>query len=183
MKLILLEGGPVSGKNTLGTLLIEEFHKIGDNAILLDRDCYVEELNPKWVWENERQKEKDLLNASITFAKDVNKYLQDNFVVIAIGERLLTKADYVRFISRLKITCPIYLYHLNVPLSLRKRRLHKRGPHSLIDLEKDQKNRDAVKHWLGYVYENINTPKADALNLMKLIQNDKGLMNINKTKL
>jgi thymidylate kinase len=177
MKLILLEGGPASGKNTLGTLLIEEFHKLGDKSILLDRDCYVEELNPKWVWKNERQKKKDLINASIAFAKDVNKHLQDNFVVVAIGERFLSKGDYTHFISRLKITCPIYLYHLSVPLNLRKQRLHKRGPNSIIDLEKDQKVREEVKHWIGYVYENTNVPKVDASNLMKLIQSEKGLMN------
>lgn len=177
MKLILLEGGPASGKNTLGTLLVEEFRKIGDNAIFLDRDFYVEELNPRWMWKSKRQKEKDILNASINFAKDINKYLQDNFVVIAIGERLLTKGDYVRFINRLKVTCPVYLYHLSIPLPLRKQRLHKRGSHSLIDLEKDQKERDAVKHWLGYIYENINTPKNDTSKLMKLIKTNKGLVN------
>jgi thymidylate kinase len=177
MKLILLEGGPVSGKNTLGKILIEKFRKTGEKVVLLDRDCYVEKINPKWKWENKHQRENDLLNASIAFGKDINKYLQDSFVVIAIGERLLTKKDYARFTRRLKIKCPVYLYHLNAPLTLRKSRLYKRGHDSLIDLEKDQKERNAVEHWLGYVYENTNVPKVDASNLMKLIQSDKGLMN------
>jgi len=36
MKLILLDGGPACGKNTLGALLVEEFSKKGEKAVLLD---------------------------------------------------------------------------------------------------------------------------------------------------
>ncbi len=182
MKLILIDGGPASGKNTLGTVLIDKFHKLGDKALLLDLDCYVEEFNPKWIWESEQQKAKDQLSARINYAKDIDKYLQDNFTVIAIGERFLRRDDIVRFIGKLKIMCPVYLYHLSTPFVLREQRLHQRGPHSLIDLEKDQKDRDAVKTWPGYIYENINSPKEDAENLYKLIQDKKGLLDLSEFK-
>lgn len=33
MQLILIDGGPASGKNTLGKLLIDEFHRLGNKAI------------------------------------------------------------------------------------------------------------------------------------------------------
>ena len=40
-----------------------------------------------------KTKEKDQKNARINFAKDIDKHLRDNFVVIAIGERFLTKEN------------------------------------------------------------------------------------------
>lgn len=179
MKLILIDGGPASGKNTLGTLLVDKFQKQGTKTILLDLDNYVEEFNPKWIWENKQQEENDQLKARINFAKDINKYLKDDFIVIAIGERFLTKDDVIQFISKPEVTCPVYLYHLNIPLALRKQRLHQRGPHSLIDLEKDQRERDEIKNWPGYIYENINSPEEDSENLYKLMQENKGLMSFN----
>ncbi len=175
MKLVLIDGGPASGKNTLGELLIA---KLGDKAILLDLDTYVEEFNPKWIWENEGQKEKDQLNARMSIAKDIDKYLQKNFIVIVIGEQFLRKDNVADFINRLKVTPPVYLYHLSVPFDLREQRLHQRGPHSIIDLKKDQEDRDEVRIWLGHIYENINTPEVDAENLYRLIQNNKGLVNL-----
>jgi len=176
MKLILIDGGPASGKNTLGNLLVGKFREIGDKAILLDLDVYVEEFNPQWIWDNEQQKEKDQFNARINLAKEINKYLKDNFTVIVIGERLLTKENIEKFVSRLEITCPTYLYHLSIPLALREKRLNQRGHSPLIDLPKDQKDRNAVKEWPGYVYENVNSPESDSQNLMSLIQEGKGLV-------
>ena len=180
MKLILIDGGPASGKNTLGSLLIKKFQELDKKAVLLDLDTYVEEFNPKWTWENEDQKEKDQLNARINYSKDIDGYLKDDYAVIAIGERFLSRADIINFISRIKTTCPIYLYHLSIPFALREQRLHSRGPHSLIDLKKDQKDRDMVKNWPGCIYENINSPDVDALNLMSLIQEGKGLITTDK---
>lgn len=180
MKLIIIDGGPASGKNTLGNLLVQEFQKQGNKAILLDLDVYVEEFNPKWVWENKQQEEKDQLNSRMNIVRDIDKYLQNNFIVIVIGERFLTKDDITRFISKLKIKCLVCLYHLSIPFALRKQRLHKRGPHSLIDLEKDQKDRDEIKSWSGYVYENVNTPEEDVKNLIKLINENKGLLDFSK---
>lgn len=177
MKLILIDGGPASGKNTLGVLLSEKFNRLRVKAMLLDLDTYVEQLNPKWIWENEQQKNIDQLKARENIAKDIKKYLQDDFIVIVIGERFLTKNDLSIFFNKLGIACHVFLYHLSNPLSLRKQRLHDRGPHSLIDLEKDQKDRDGVKVWPGYVYKNINLPEEDATNIFKLIQNEKGLVN------
>lgn len=87
MKIILLDGGPASGKNTLGTLMVHEFEKQVANSILLDLDVYVERLNPTWVWKDERVKSEDLENARTNFAQDIDKYLQKDFAVIAIGER------------------------------------------------------------------------------------------------
>lgn len=179
MKLILIDGGPASGKNTLGTLLVDKFQQGGEQTILIDLDKYVEEFNSSWVWEDKQQEENDQLKARVNFIKDINKYLRDNFIVIAIGERFLTRASVTQFLNKLEITCPIYLFHLNTPFTLRKQRLHQRGPHSLIDLEKDQKDRDAVRIWPGYIYENINSPQEDAENLYKLIQENKGLMSLN----
>ena len=179
MKLILIDGGPASGKNTLGLLLSEKFNKLGNKATLLDLDTYVEQLNPKWIWENEQQKNIDQLKARENFAKDIKKYLQDDFIVIVIGERFLTKNDFSIFFNKLEIVCHVFLYHLSVSLSQRKQRLHDRGPHSLIDLEKDQKDRDEIKVWPGYIYKNINLPEEDATNLFRLIQTGKGLIDIN----
>lgn len=178
MKLILIDGGPASGKNTLGNLLVRKFQEQGVKTILLDLDTYVEKINPSWVWDNDQQKEKDQLNARLNFAKDIDKYLEEDFIVITIGERFLTKDDITCFVSRLRTTCPIYLYHLSVPFVLRKQRLHQRGPHSLIDLGKDQNDRDAIKVWPGQVYENINSEHDDVENLFKLMQDGKGLINV-----
>ena len=183
MKLIIIDGGPASGKNTLGVLLSKKFRKLGSKAMILDLDTYVEQLNPKWIWGNKQQENKDQLKARENFAKDIKKYLQDDFIVIVIGERFLTKNDLSAFLSKLEIICHVYLYHLSIPLSLRKQRLHDRGPHSLIDLKKDQKDRDEVKIWPGYIYENINSPEEDAINLFRLIQNKKGFIDININKI
>jgi thymidylate kinase len=177
-KLILLDGGPASGKNTLGSLLVEELRNVKNIIILLDLDTYVEEINPTWVWENKQLEELDQLKARENFAIEINKYLQEKYTVIVIGERFLTNNDIVVFISRLKTICTVYLYHLSIPISLRKERLNKRGPHSLIDLEKDQKDRDNIKIWPGYVYKNINSPIVDAKNLMKLIQDGIGMIGL-----
>ncbi len=179
MKLILIDGGPASGKNTLGKLLVDQFNKNGEKAILLDLDSYVEEFNPKWIWESKEQEEKDQLSARTNFIKDINKYLQEGHIVlVAIGERFLSYYDVSRYIKKLEIKCPVYLLHLTVPRTLRQQRLHQRGPHSLINLEKDQKDRDAIKDWPGYVYENINSPEEDAKNLYELIRSNKGLINL-----
>ena len=58
MKLILIDGGPASGKNTLGSLLVQKFQKQSNKAILLDLDTFVEELNQTWIWDD-KQKEKE----------------------------------------------------------------------------------------------------------------------------
>ncbi len=177
MKLILLDGGPASGKNTLGILLVQEFKKQSNKSILLDLDTYVEELNPSWIWENKNREEKDQQKARDNFAQDINKYLQQDFLVIVIGERFITKENIISFLNKLKITSPICLIHLSIPFSLRMKRLAKRGPHSLIDLQKDQRDRDSNVRWYGYIYENINSPIEDTKNIMKLIQNNEGLLN------
>jgi shikimate kinase len=178
MKLILIDGGPAAGKNTLGKLLVEKFLDLGEKATLLDLDTYVERYNPKWIWENEGQKQLDQKNARIDFGKDISEHLKENDVVVVIGERFLTIEDVHNFISKISVARSVYLYHLSVPFELRKKRLHDRGPHSLIDLAKDQKERDNVKEWPGYVYQNINSPEMDAENLIKLIQDDQGLINL-----
>jgi len=177
MNLIIIDGGPASGKNTLGVLLSEKFNKLENKATVLDLNTYVEQLNPKWIWGNKQQENQDQLKARENFVKDIKKYLQDDFIVIVIGERFLTKNDLSVFLNKLGIICHIFLYHLTIPLSLRKQRLHDRGPHSLIDLDKDQKDRDKIKAWPGYTYENINSQEEDALNLFRLIKNEKGLIN------
>lgn len=177
MKLILLDGGPASGKNTLGILLVQLFQKLNNNAVLLDLDKYVEQINPSWIWQNKQKEKTDQQKARNNFAKVINKYLQQDFIVIAIGERFITKKNIISFISKLKINFPIYLYHLSVPFSLRSQRLSKRGPHSLIDLEKDQRDRDLNTKWYGYIYNNINSPIEDAESIFKLIQNNKGLLD------
>lgn len=182
-KLILIDGGPASGKNTLGELLIKMFNNSGDKIVLLDLDTFVEHFNPAWIWENDAQKSKDQLNARLNIAKEIDKYLQQDYVVIVIGERFLKKDDVVNFVSRLKTTCPVYLYHLGIPFALREKRLNQRGSHSLIDLAKDQKERDEIKNWPGLVYENVNSPEVDAKNLMQLIREEKGYIDVRTTKI
>ncbi|MBU1322592.1 hypothetical protein KKE48_04370 [Patescibacteria group bacterium] len=179
MKLILIDGGPASGKNTLGTLLVQKFQKLDNKAILLDLDVYVEEFNPSWIWKSKQKEEKDQQKARENFARDINKYLQQDFIVIVIGERFLTKEGIANFINRLIITFPIYLYHLSIPFPLRTQRLDERGPHSLIDLKKDQRERDLNIKWYGYIYKNVSSEKNDAQNLFKLIQDNQGLLDIN----
>ena len=176
MKLIIIDGGPASGKNTLGALLLEKFRKLGNKAVLLDLDTYVEKLNPKWVWANKKLESKDKLKARETFARDIEQYLRDSFDVIMIGEKFLSKDHLFDFLNKLRVDCNVYLYHLIVPLSLRRKRLKDRGPHSLIDFDKDQKERDAIRDWPGYIYKNFNSPEEDALNLFTLIQNKKGFI-------
>lgn len=176
MKLILLDGGPAAGKNTLGELLSKKMTGFGENVMLLDLDTYVEELNPKWVWENEKQKEEDLLHARRNFREGISKNLHEGNHVIAIGERFFTMEDVECVQSAIDMAHDTYLYHLSVPFALREQRLHARGPHSLIDLKKDQADRDAVKHWPGHVYENINSPEVDAENLFSLIQQNEGVI-------
>ena len=78
----------------------------------------------------------------------------------------MTKNNIEGYTNKLLKKVPIYLYHLSAPYSLREQRFHERGPHSLIDLEKDQKDRDSVKEWPGYVYQNINSPEVDAMELL-----------------
>jgi thymidylate kinase len=175
MKFILIDGGPASGKSTLGQILVNNFNKLSEKTTLLDLDSYVEKYCPTWIWNDERQKEADLLNARTDFTNEINKFLEDNFIVIAIGDRFLTHHDVLNYTDKLMNKVPVYLYHLSVPFALRKQRLRSRGPHSLINLEKDQKDRDGIKNWPGYVYENVNSPEEDANNMLLLIQQDKGL--------
>ena len=82
-----------------------------------------------------------------------------------------------KYLYILQSKCPAYLYHLSIPIALRRQRLDQRGPHSFIDLDKDQKDRDAITAWPGYVYQNVNSPEIDASNLMKLIQDGAGLLD------
>ena len=100
MKLILIDGGPASGKNTVGVLLVRELQKKDSQVILLDLDIYVEKLNPSWIWGDEQKKEHDLKKARENFAKDINKYLQKDYTVIIIGERFLKKQDVVTMFWR-----------------------------------------------------------------------------------
>ncbi len=178
MKLILIDGGPASGKNTLGVLLVEKLRTDGNKVKLLDLDTYVEKINPSWIWENKINEERDQLQAREDFAADIQKFLQENYTIIVIGERFLIKADIAAFVNRIKIPCPVYLYHLSVPINLRRKRLVERGPHSLIDIDKDQKERGAIAVWPGYVYENVNSPEIDANNLVQLIHDSKGVIDI-----
>lgn len=84
----------------------------------------------------------------------------------------------ITFLKRLKAVCPVFLFHLSIPLRLQRKRLKERGPHSLIDLEKDQRVRGKIITWPGYVYHNVNSPEEDANNLVKLLENSKGLIDI-----
>jgi shikimate kinase len=170
MKLILIDGGPASGKNTLGELIVKKIRK----SVLLDLDNYVEQLCPSWIWKDEKQKLKDLSKVRQNFIKDINKYIDQNQTVIVIGERFMTKKNIYDYINKLKKTCTVLVFHLSVPFSLREHRLNQRGPHTLIDLVKDQKDRDEIKSWPGCVYQNINTPEIDAINLTKLIRENTG---------
>jgi len=174
MKLILIDGGPASGKNTLGELLVHKLSELGEKAVLLDLDTYVEKYNPEWRWDSEHEKERDQLQARVDLSKDIDQRLLENAIIFVIGERFLSRDDVRRFLERLGTTPSVYLYHLSTPFAIRKQRLHERGPHSLIDLEKDQKDRDAVADLPGYVYENIHTPEEDADKLLALIQRGEG---------
>jgi hypothetical protein len=129
-----------------------------------------------WIWDNEEQRKKNRGAARTNIAQDVEKYLKDNFAVIVIGIRFLTVENIGDFMGLIAVKCPVHLYHLSVPFALREQRLNQRGAHALIDLPRDQKDRDAIKEWLGYRFENINSPEIDAENLMALIRNDKGLI-------
>jgi len=174
MKLIIIDGGPASGKNTLGGMLVEELSSSGEKVILLDLDSFVEKYNPEWVWVSEEQKTHDQSQAQQDFALNIDKYIQNDFSVIAIGERILSQQDLITFAKRLETHPHIYLYHLNVPFSIRKERLIKRGPHTQINLEADQAARDNVTTWPGHIYENINTTLVDAKNLLDLINSGAG---------
>jgi adenylylsulfate kinase-like enzyme len=176
MKLILLEGGPVSGKNTLGEKLVEGFKMQGKKSILLDHDTYVEQLCPNWIWPNKEQQEKDLSRARVNHLHDINKYLAKKFVVLAIGGVWLTNDDVRKYTSKLEVKTPVYLFHLNTPLKIRKQREEQRGHSLMIDLEKDQKQRDEILSWPGYIYHNTKTIETDAMNLLKLISDRIGLI-------
>lgn len=180
MKLILIDGGPASGKSSLGHMLVNAIEKQGQQIILLDLDSYVEKYCPTWKWENEQQKEKDLLKAKTDFINAINQTLESNSSVIAIGDRFMAKGDIAKYTDKMNIKIPVHLFHLMVPLELREQRLHARGPHSLINLKQDQKDRDAIKDWPGYVYANVNSIEQDAENLLKLIQEGQGLIQNGK---
>jgi shikimate kinase len=176
MKLILLEGGPASGKNALGEKLVEGFRARGEKSVLLDHDTYVEELRPDWIWPAEEQKEKDLLRARDNHIYDINRYLAKKFIVLAIGGVWLTNDDVIKYTSKLEVKTPVYLFHLHAPLKIRKQREAQRGHSLMINLEKDQQARDKILSWPGYIYQNINTVDTDAINLMNLIDDKVGLI-------
>jgi len=176
MKLIFLEGGPASGKNTLGKKLVECFKIRGEKSVLLDHDTYVEELCPNWIWPSQQQREKDLSKARVNYLNDINKYLVKRFVVLAIGDIWLTNDDVKKYTSKLEVKTPVFLFHLNTPLRIKKQREEQRGHSPIIDLDKDQKERDQISSWPGYIYQNINAPEMDATNLMELINNEIGLI-------
>lgn len=176
MKLILLEGGPASGKTTLGEKLVERFQAQGENSVLLDHDTYVEELCPDWTWPDEALKENDLARARAGHLKDINRYLAKNFVVVATGGLWLTAQDVSEYTSRLEVKTPVYLFHLDAPLDVRKQRLVRRGPAPRVNLDKDQEVRDAITSRPGHVYRNTAAPEREAANLMRLISAGAGLI-------
>jgi thymidylate kinase len=180
MKLILIDGGPASGKSSLGHMLVNAIKKQGEQIILLDLDSYVENYCLTWKWENEEQKVKDLLKAKTDFANAINQSLESSASVIAIGDRFMSKDEVSNYINKLRAKVSVQLFHLNVPFELRKQRLHARGPHSLINLEQDQQDREAVKEWPGYVYANVSSIEQDTKNLLKLIQEGQGLIQNGK---
>jgi len=176
MKLVLIDGGPASGKNTLGEILVDTFTQLGEKAILLDHDTYVEDLCPDWKWENTQQKELDLFTARQHFTAAIVEQIEKNTVIIAIGVRLFAKQDVEIYTRGISNEAQVYLFHLDVPFTLREERLRNRGPHSLINLAQDQADRDTVRFWPGYVYPNIHSPEEDAQQLFTLIQNSVGLI-------
>ncbi len=177
MKLILLEGGPASGKNTLGERLVEGFRVQGEKSVLLDHDTYVDELCPNWIWPSQQQKEKDLSKARANHLNDINKYLVERFFVLAIGGIWLTNDDVRRYTSKLEVKTSVYLFHLSIPMNIRRQRLELRGPAPPIDLDKHQEERDEISSWPGYIYHNTHTPETDASNLMRLINGGTGLVS------
>lgn len=178
MTLIFIDGGPAAGKNTLGELLISNFSLLaGKKSVLLDMGRYIEHYCPKWVWNDPQREISDRLQAEIDMAKDIDESLQRKLITLVIGVRILNKESLTVFMKKIKTSCPVHLYHLVVPFELREQRLHQRGPHSIIDLAKDQKDRDAVSCWPGFVYNNVNTPVIDASALMEIILNGDGLIS------
>jgi tRNA uridine 5-carbamoylmethylation protein Kti12 len=177
--LILIDGGPASGKNTLGKLLVKRFEKKDNRAVLIDLDPLVEELNPSWIWDSKEEEKNDKNKARGEFINKINDYLSKNFTVLAIGEKFLNKAYLDEFLTNINGGVTTYLFHLSAPLDLRKKRLEERGPDSLIDLEKDQRERDAVVEWPGMNYENVNTPEVDAENLFQMIKSGTGVVSSN----
>ncbi len=177
MRLILLDGGPASGKNTLGELIVAELNQQSVKAFLMDLDNDVESINPTWTWNDPRQESIDQEQARVNFARKIDSHLQQEVDVVAIGERFITKENITSFISRLTSSPKIQLFHLSVPYLLRESRLDERGPHPLIDLAKDQKDRDENTRWYGYVYENENVPTVDAQKIVELINDNQGLID------
>ena len=178
MKLILLEGGPVSGKSTLGEKIVEQFRAQGKKSVLLDHDIYVEDLCPDWTWPDEASKEYDLDRARAVHLRDINRYLAENYIVLATGGVWLTQNDVNEYTSGLEVKVPVYLFHLDIPLRLRKQRFNRRGVTPLINLDNDQWERNGIATWPGHIYHNTDTPETDALNLMKLIDAGTGLVYI-----
>lgn len=178
MKVIFIDGGPASGKNTLGNLLVDYFLRDGFKSVLLDLDGYVERYCPDWRWGDDRKRIRDINAARTDLIRDINSFLQRDFCVIVIGDRFMTQKEIDEYAKKLPLNCPKYLYHLNPPLAIRKQRLHDRGPHSLIDIDNDQQERDAILLWPGFVYQNVDIPEEDAKHLYTLIRTKKGLIKL-----
>lgn len=169
MKLILLEGGPASGKSTLGEMLVTQFRERGEKSVLLDHDTYVEELRPDWTWPDEASKKKDLAIAKEKHIREINRYLAERYTVLATGGVWVTSDDVHEYTVMLAGVVSVHLFHLNVPLNVRKQRFTGRGVAPQVNMDKDQKQRDRITSWPGHVYENTRTPEKDAANLMDLI--------------
>ncbi len=176
MKLILLEGSPAYGKSTLGEKLVEIFGTQGEKSVLVDHDVYIDDLFPAWIQFSQQRKEKEITKAKNKHLSDINKYLVEGFVVLAIGGIWLTDDDVNKYTSKLAVKSPVFLFHLNAPLEIRKQREEQRGHNPIIALDQVQKERDMISSWPGYVFQNISTPEIDAARLMKLIQDGEGTM-------
>ncbi len=85
MKLILLEGSPASGKNTLGEIIVESYKAQREKVVLLDHDIYIDGLFPGWLRMSQQQKEREIIKARNKHLNEINKYLVEGFVVLAIG--------------------------------------------------------------------------------------------------
>jgi len=176
MRLIFLEGSPASGKSTLGEKLVEGYKAMGRKAVLLDHDIYIDGLFPGWFQMSQQQKESEIIKARNKHLDDINKHLLEGFVFVAIGGIWLTNDDVTKYTNNLKVKTQVFLFHLDAPLEVQKRREVQRGHNPMIDLDQWQKERDQISSWPGYIYPNVNTPEIDAINLMKLINDERGVV-------
>ncbi len=167
-----------SGKTTVGDQLAEELTRSGKKTMFYDFDEFCEAFNPDYKWENDEDKEKDLLGARKLLANVTNVTLEQNIDVVVVGT-FLYKDELEKYLNNINKEVDVFLYQLVMPIELRfKRNKARRWPSKEEDMQAEEAN--LINSEVNYSLKVENTDDIPTVvdKLTNLINNSQGKIQL-----